>query len=214
MVRLFYQVFAALALVSGSAAKIECITENDYFGGKGGTLFEDKVNRETNTTGIVLRSAERLDAIGIIVGDAEMKLNGGFGGKKETIDLKGKRIIAMEVHRAGNGEDKRIVFVKFDVKDGRSFQAGSEDNGRTQENIMKFEAPVEGAYLIGFVGRVNNEVDALGGIWLDSECAERLKKDDSSVSINQVDFSNAKVGVSNDDDDDAGADVSAMWLPF
>ena len=202
MVRLFYQVFAALALISGSAADIECIMEDIPFGGAGGEEFRDDVKRNTNTTGIVLQSAQRIDAIGIMVNGTEWKLHGGSGGTKKQFDLEGKKITEMEVHRAKNSGNVKVVFVKFTVDDGPSFHLGSKNEGRAVENTRRFKAPVEGAYLIGFVGKAAAEVDSLGGIWLDPECAKAKQRKSDGPFIFDDPFIFDNPFVSNDDDDD------------
>ena len=176
MVRLFYQIFAALALISGNAAATECIIEDWAIGGDGGNEFHDDVKWDTNISGIVLRTAKRIDAVGIVVDGTEWDLHGGTGGTKETIDLNGKKIVGLFVQKNMRRMDARIFFVKFILDDGSEIQRGSYKEKRKIDMSNLYLPPVEGAYLIGFKGQAGKEIDALGGMWLDPKCAKKARE--------------------------------------
>ena len=176
MVRSFYQVFAALALISGNAAATECIIEDWAIGGDGGDVFNDDVKWDTNTSGIVLRTAKRIDAVGIVVDGTEWDLHGGTGGTKETIDLNGKKIIGLIVQKNWHKRTERIFFVKFILDDGSEIQRGHFKDKHNYGITRQFFPPVEGAYLIGFTGRAGAEIDALSAMWLDPNCAKEARE--------------------------------------
>ena len=176
MVRSFYQVFAALALISGNAAATECIIEDWAIGGDGGNEFHDDVKWDTNTSGIVLRTAKRIDAVGIVVDGTEWDLHGGTGGTKETIDLNGKKIIGLIVQKNWHKRTERIFFVKFILDDGSEIQRGHFKDKHNYGITRQFFPPVEGAYLIGFTGRAGAEIDALSAMWLDPNCAKEARE--------------------------------------
>ena len=176
MVRSFYQVFAALALISGNAAATECILKDWAIGGDGGDVFNDDVKWDTNTSGIVLRTAKRIDAVGIVVDGTEWDLHGGTGGTKETIDLNGKKIIGLIVQKNLHKRTERIFFVKFILDDGSEIQRGSYKEKRKIDMSNLYLPPVKGAFLIGFKGRAGKEIDALGGMWLDPRCAKKARE--------------------------------------
>ncbi|UIZ27731.1 hypothetical protein KXD40_005566 [Peronospora effusa] len=206
MVRLFYQVFAALALVSGTSAKVKCISTDDYFGGTHGEEFADIVDRSTNITGIFLNSAERLDAIGIIIDGYESVLHGGYGGERQSVNFDGtSKIVAMEVHRAKHYDHTRIVYVEFTVSDGQNIKGGTYSKDREMKDIKTFTAE-DGAYLIGFVGRAGDEIDALGGQWLNSKCAKRLKKHSGNVDDESEEEDDSTVIDLNDDSENFSMD--------
>ena len=176
MVRSFYQVFAALALISGNAAATECITADPIYGGIGGDGFFDDVKWDTNISGIVLRTSKRIDAVGIVVDGTEWDLHGGTGGTKETIDLNGKKIVGMLVQMNLRKLKERIFYVKIALDDGSVIQRGHFKEKHNFRITKLYSPPVEGAYLIGFKGRAGKEIDALGGMWLDPRCAKKARE--------------------------------------
>ncbi|UIZ27559.1 hypothetical protein KXD40_005568 [Peronospora effusa] len=209
MVRLFFQVFAALALVSGSPHDPECVRRTNFFGGDHGDLFEDKVDHTTNTTGIIFRASKRLDAIGIKIGTTEMPLHGGSGGELHSQDLGSRKIIGMTVHRAKHNDRTRVVYVEFTFNKGPSVTAGIKDgNRKDKDNDEQF--PGKGIHLIGFHGRAGDEIDALGGLWVDTKCAKKLEKgsddDDDPDDDKKEDDSDDK---EEDDSDDKEEDDSS-----
>ncbi|CAH0493393.1 unnamed protein product [Peronospora farinosa] len=204
MVRLFFQVFAALALVSGSPHDPECVRRTNFFGGDHGDLFEDKVDHTTNTTGIIVRASKRLDAIGIKIGNTEMPLHGGSGGELHSHDFGGRKIIGMTVHRAKHNDRTRVFYVEFTFNEGPSVTAGIKDAHRKDKDTNE-EFPGDGIYLIGFHGRAGDEIDALGGLWVDTKCAKKLEKgygDDPDDDDDDPDDDDDDPDDDDDDDDD------------
>ncbi|KAF4044615.1 putative jacalin-type lectin domain-containing protein [Phytophthora infestans] len=139
------QIFAAaVVIVAGCTTALQDgIRLGETFGGPHGDKFSDlnRVSPGQTVESITIRSADRIDAVSLVVVDPwgvkDNLAHGGGGGDPNTLTL---------------GADEHII-------GGNTISGGTPT-----DNIGKEVAP-DGYQLGGLVGYSDKEVDSLGPIW-------------------------------------------------
>ncbi|MGW0519230.1 jacalin-like lectin [Crossiella sp. NPDC003009] len=143
----------------------EGIRLSDHFGGPHGTPFTDldRVSGPLAERAVVLRGAERLDAVELTRADGTTLRHGGSGGSASTLTLDpGERLVRLTLTKGQHSGRTRVFSAQLATDRGRVASAG-----RPTGDAVTFTAP-PGWRIAGFTGRAGVEVDQLGVIYLPS----------------------------------------------
>ncbi|KAI9986827.1 hypothetical protein PInf_025788 [Phytophthora infestans] len=158
---------AAVVIVAGCTTALQDgIRLGETFGGPHGDKFSDlnRVSPGQTVESITIRSADRIDAVSLVVVDPwgvkDNLAHGGGGGDPNTLTLGAdEHIIGVQAHWGKYYRKTRIMYIEFTTDQGNTISGGTPT-----DNIGKEVAP-DGYQLGGLVGYSDKEVDSLGPIW-------------------------------------------------
>ncbi|CAH0479617.1 unnamed protein product [Peronospora belbahrii] len=168
MMRLFFHVVAALALVTDSIA-LPCVQYGAPVGFPDNKTPFSTIGASTNGMRlfcVYTRFGKRLDAIAVRYKDASPYpyVYGGDGGRYAEFCIDDNEIIQNVTIRSNS---KAIVYLRLDTSLSRVLVLGTP---RAEEDLV-FSAP-DDMELNGFYGYKNHEVKSLGVIWSTCGCQE------------------------------------------
>jgi hypothetical protein len=136
--------------------------QSDDFGGPHGTFYSDiaSVPASAQATTISMRSASRVDQVGLTLANGTTLTHGGTGGTPSSLTLgSGEYVNSAHLCEGQYNGDTRIFYAKFTTNLGNTLAGGT-----TTSDCTTYTAP-SGWQLAGFYGRSGDEVDKLGLIY-------------------------------------------------
>jgi hypothetical protein len=135
---------------------------SDQFGGPHGDYFNDvdRVAWGAQATAIALRAGERVDQVGVILGDGTTLSHGGTGGSYSSLTLASTEYVTSAyLCRAKHDDHTRVFYARFTTNLGRTLAGGT-----TTSDCVTRTAPA-GWQIAGFHGRSGTEIDKIGFIY-------------------------------------------------
>ncbi|POM72378.1 Hypothetical protein PHPALM_10912 [Phytophthora palmivora] len=167
--RFIFQVFAAMALMTGASAQENLlhhgILVSSVFGDNlRGSQFKDDVTPGQVVKDVIIRAGKRVDGVGITVASPSKEpvtfYNGGSGGDPYTLTLEpGEHITTIETHWGKMKGFDRVTYIKLFTNKNNTISAG-----KPTKKIGTDTAP-QGFQLGGFLGSCGDELDSVGPIW-------------------------------------------------
>ena len=140
--------------------------QSDLFGGGGGTSFTDidsvpaGVGSGAGATAVSLRAGNRVDQVGLTLGDGTVLAHGGSGGTAGALALNsGEHVASVELCEGQYNGDERLFYAKYTTDAGRVLAGGT-----VTSDCVTYATP-SGWQLAGFFGRSGSGVDKLGLIY-------------------------------------------------
>ncbi|MFD7875980.1 jacalin-like lectin [Streptomyces sp. NPDC059766] len=135
---------------------------SDFFGGTGGTAFNDADDLPAALAPrtLTLRGAARLDAVSLTHDGGTTPAHGGTGGTAAALTLaSGEHLTSVTLTEGQKSGRTRIFSAAFGTDKGRTLAAGTATS-----DTKTFTAP-SGWQIVGFTGRSGDEIDKLGVVY-------------------------------------------------
>ncbi|MER5596748.1 jacalin-like lectin [Streptomyces sp. NPDC002265] len=135
---------------------------SDFFGGTGGTAFNDADDLPAALAPrtLTLRGAARLDAVSLTHDGGTTPAHGGTGGTAAALTLaSGEHLTSVTLAEGQKSGQTRIFSAAFGTDKGRTLAAGTATS-----DTKTFTAP-SGWQIVGFTGRSGDEIDKLGLVY-------------------------------------------------
>ncbi|MFG2945839.1 jacalin-like lectin [Streptomyces adustus] len=135
---------------------------SDFFGGTGGTAFNDADDLPAALAPrtLTLRGGARLDAVTLTHDGGTTLAHGGTGGTAVSLTLaSGEHLTSVKLTEGQKSGQTRIFSAAFGTDKGRALTAGTATS-----DTKTFTAP-SGWQIVGFTGRSGDEIDKLGVVY-------------------------------------------------
>ncbi|MGW2825975.1 jacalin-like lectin [Streptomyces sp. NPDC001443] len=135
---------------------------SDFFGGTGGTAFNDADDLPAALAPrtLTLRGGARLDAVSLTHDGGTALAHGGTGGTAVSLTLaSGEHLTSVTLTEGQKSGQTRIFSAAFGTDKGRGLIAGTATS-----DTKTFTAP-SGWQIVGFTGRSGDEIDKLGVVY-------------------------------------------------
>ncbi|MFB7330356.1 jacalin-like lectin [Streptomyces adustus] len=135
---------------------------SDFFGGTGGTAFNDADDLPAALAPrtLTLRGGARLDAVTLTHDGGATLAHGGTGGTAVSLTLaSGEHLTSVSLTEGQKSGQTRIFSAAFGTDKGRALTAGTATS-----DTKTFTAP-SGWQIVGFTGRSGDEIDKLGVVY-------------------------------------------------
>ncbi|CAN8104090.1 unnamed protein product [Discula destructiva] len=140
------------------------VQQSGFWGGPHGTWFSDAETLAAIQKPVVSTLAfsgnERLDSVGVVLGDGTSLTHGGTGGNAASLDLEaGEYWISAQLCQGKFNDETRNFFILATTSKGKTLSAGTATS-----ECVTFVAPT-GWAIVGFLGQAGDEMDQLGFLY-------------------------------------------------
>lgn len=140
------------------------LRQSGYWGGPHGDWFTDVETLAAlsapTVSQLVFRGANRLDSVGVVLGDGTSLTHGGTGGTEATLTLgDGEYWTAAILCQGQRNSQTRNFYIQATTSAGNTLSAGTATT-----DCASFTAP-DGWAIVGFLGQDGDEIDQLAFVY-------------------------------------------------